>query len=88
MGREMKKKQNTYAVHETVSGEEERITPRFKTKKELIDHLVKNGTEWDKPLAKEIAEEFVLRAKWVPSMIMCNKGILNSFDTLKLKLDE
>ncbi len=77
-----------FAVCETVSGEDETITPVFNTQKELIEHLVKNGTEWDKPLTKEIAEEFVLRTKFVPSMVMCHLGILSSFDCLQLKTNK
>ena len=90
MGRELKEDigLKRFAVCETVSGEDELITPTFNTQKELIKHLVQNGTEWDDPLTKEIAEEFVLRTKWVPSMVMCEQGILRSFDSLKIKLKD
>ncbi len=59
MGRELKELKQTWAVHETVSEEEKAITPRYKTKQELIKHLVRQGTDWDEPWSQAAAEDFV-----------------------------
>jgi hypothetical protein len=69
MGRELKQTDELWAVHETVSEAEAAITPGFKTKQELIDHLVKHGTEWDEPWTQAQAETFVNGTGWAPSFV-------------------
>ena len=63
MGRELESRVEDgvkmWAVHETVTINHMPITPRFKTKAELIEHLVSNGTAWDEPWEREAAEDFV-----------------------------
>lgn len=86
MGREMKTKYGKFAVHETISEKEKAITPRFKTKEELVNHLVEKGTEYDEPLTKEIAEEFVYRTPWIPSGGIINGKFLKGFEQLEIKL--
>ena len=67
MGRVLKEDNGTWAVHENVSEKEEAITPRFKSKDNLIIHLSMQGTEWDDPWTLEEAEHFVNKAGWAPS---------------------
>lgn len=58
------------AVHENVSDEEKAITPWFRTKEELIEHLVKEGTTWDGPWTREQAEKFVNETEYAPSFAL------------------
>lgn len=59
---------SAYQVWETVS-EGSPITPVYETKRGMIDHLSKHGTEWDDPFPRERAARFI-EAKWAPSMVM------------------
>ena len=88
MGREIKKTKGYYAVHETVSEHEEAITPKFKTEQGLIEHLIKNGTDWDEPLKRSWAEEFVLRTKWVMSGMLVGGKYLKNFESLELRINK
>ena len=56
-------------LYETVS-EGTPLTPPFATEDELIDYLVEHGDFWyKKPFEREVAEKFVKRDQWAPSMI-------------------
>lgn len=85
MGRKLKITKKKFAVHETVSGHEKAITPFFDTKQELIRHLVEKGTEWDAPLNKKTAEEFVLRTKHAPCGGLNAGKFLKGFELVELK---
>jgi len=78
MGRELRENEAGFTVHETVSEVEGPITPTFKTKPELIEHLVKHGTAWDEPWTQKQAEHFVNDTGYAPSLILsrsgCHKG--------------
>lgn len=58
-----------FQLYETVS-EGTPLTPPFATEDELIDYLVEHGDFWyKKPFEREVAEKFVKRDQWAPSMI-------------------
>lgn len=61
-----------FAVYETVS-EGTPVTPTFATREELVEHLVKHGTDWDhgEGWARKAAEGFV-KAEWAPSLMVMN----------------
>lgn len=84
MGRELRKtKENgveLWAVHETVSEVEGAITPSFKTKAELIEYLVTQGTAWDEPWSRSAAEDFVNRTGWAPSFILSKDGVKKGYE--------
>jgi hypothetical protein len=84
MGRELRYRVagegKLWAVHETVSEIEGAITPEFKTKKELIKHLVAHGTDWDKPWSRVAAEDFVNRTGWAPSFILSKGGVTKGYE--------
>jgi len=83
MSREAKFTNDRYAVHEGVSGFEEAITPFFDTQEELINHLIENGTEWDEPISRKAAEEFVYDYNYVPSMVIVNGEVLRGLQSIE-----
>lgn len=62
-----------FQVWETVS-EGTPVTPPFETKKELVEHLVKYGDEWDQKRRnggwKQSAAESFIKDEWAPSMVV------------------
>ena len=84
MGREIRKTirhgSETWAVHETVSEVEAAITPSFKTKAELIEYLVTQGTAWDEPWSRAAAEDFVNCTGWAPSFILSKDGVRKGYE--------
>ena len=72
-----------FQVYETVS-EGSPVTPVFKTKQELTDHLIKHGTYW-KPtgFTKEQAEGFV-KTGFAPSMIIASGKMYSGIETGEL----
>lgn len=84
MGRELRKTVQagieTWAIHETVSEVEGAITPRFQTKRELIEYLIAHGTEWDEPWSRAAAEDFVNRTGWAPSFIVGYQGVKKGYE--------
>ena len=55
----------------------------------LFDYFpeFEKGTDWDKPLKRSWAEEFVLRTKWVMSGMLVNGKFLKTFEALELKVN-
>jgi hypothetical protein len=84
MGRELRKTIENgvelWAVHETVSEVEDAITPGFKTKAELIEHMVAHGTDWDGPWPRPAADDFVNRTGWAPSFIVGPEGLKKGYE--------
>lgn len=84
MGRELRYRlvggDRHWAVHETVSEVEGPITPEFKSKEELIEHLATRGTDWDEPWSREAAEDFVNRTGWAPSFIVGPLGVRKGYE--------
>lgn len=84
MGRELRESVEdgveVWAVHETVSSAEEAITPGFKTKADLVEHLVSHGTAWDEPWTRAAAEDFVNRTGWAPSFILGPHGVTKGYE--------
>lgn len=83
-----KKNQATwFQVYETVS-EGTPVTPPFKTKKEIIEYLIKNGDFWDQRrgnggYTREAAEAFV-NYEWAPSLVMqVNKDTVKIFNGIQ-----
>lgn len=70
-----------YVVCQTIS-EGTPVTPIFATQKELVEHLVRVGTQvlpegrpCDPPMSRNAAERFVYGTGWVPSGIVGEKGV-------------
>lgn len=78
----MKETNGQFAVHEGVSEKEEAITPHFDTKDELVEHLIKNGTDWDDPISRRVANKFVHETPYVPSAAFMNGRFLKGFEIL------
>lgn len=73
MGRELRENGEGFAVCETVTDDNVEITPTFKTKEELVEHLVTKGTAWDAPWTREQAEHFMKKA-YAPSFVLYGNG--------------
>lgn len=92
MGREIRKDSNGFwAVHETVSEAEERVTPAFKNRKDIADYLHKYGDFWmqkgkEGGLSKEVAEKFV-RIGFVPSGMASSAGFLKTYQCVSCMED-
>lgn len=72
-----------WQVWETVS-EGSPVTPAFATRAELVNHLVRNGDQWDQQRgdggwSRESAESFV-KTEWFPSMIMAGGKLITARD--------
>ncbi len=81
MGRELRETAGKmWAVHETVSEAEGPITPAFRSKADLIEHLVAHGTAWDEPWTRAAAKDFVYRTWWAPSFIVGPLGVKKGYE--------
>lgn len=80
-----------YQVYETVS-EGTPVTPPFETQQELIEYLVIHGDFYQqkcqnetKPgYSREVAEQFVLKSGWCPSIVISNGVIKSGIDSVTL----
>lgn len=84
MGRELRESVEdgveVWSVHETVTEEEGQLTPSFRSKTDLIEHLVAHGTAWDEPWTRAAAEDFVNRTGWAPSFIVGPQGVKKGYE--------
>lgn len=68
-----------FQVWETVT-EGTPITPPFATLRELEDHLVAKGTDWEEPWCRKSAAAFC-RVGWVPSLMWSPEdGVVQAMD--------
>lgn len=75
MGRKVIRTEGGFCVVETVSKEQERVTPIFATRQELADHLATEGDSFDRyrgdgPWDPDCARRFVFEIEDLPTMMV------------------
>lgn len=69
MGRELRRTDEGFTIHETVSDTEQAISPTFATKEQVVEYLIGEG------FTETAAENFV-NDGWSPSMIYHNGRVI------------
>ena len=87
MTRYIKKEENgKYAIYADDSEDEYVLTPEFETKNELLDYIVENGTIYDLPIPREVAEKFVFEVESISSHASFGNSFLTGFKALEFEM--